>query len=139
MFLTLLDPLRLLARFNSARRLTKIAGDRLLHAYVPTQQFWDSLVDAMARESEAEGEIALGSGRTGPGSAPDGSFELLTSSDGGAHWSELPLPRFDPSLRERGILPYPADVAAAPPQAFVLFSAIDRGGNAWREAWRWSQ
>jgi hypothetical protein len=139
MFLTLLDPLRLLARFNSGRQLTGIAGDKLLYAYVPTRQFWDSLVDAMANESDAEGEIALGSGRPGPGSALDGAFELLSSADGGAHWSELPLPGFDSSLRERGILPYPVDIAAAPPQAFVLFAAIDRSGNAWRDAWRWAQ
>ena len=139
MFLTLLDPLRLLARFNSGRRLTGIAGDKLLYAYAPTQQFWDSLVDAMANESDAEGEIALGSGRPGPGSALDGAFELLSSTDGGAHWSELPLPQFDRSLRERSILPYPVDIAAAPPQAFVLFAAIDRSGNAWRDAWRWAQ
>ena len=139
MFLTLLDPQRLLARFNSGRRLTGIAGDKLLYAYVPTQQFWDSLVDAMANESDAEGEIALGSGRPGPGSAPGGAFELLSSTDGGAHWSELPLPQFDHSLRERSILPYPVDIAAVPPQAFVVFAAIDRGGSAWRDAWRWAQ
>ena len=139
MFLTLLDPQRLLARFNSGRRLTGIAGDKLLYAYVPTQQFWDSLVDTMANESDAEGEIALGSGRPGPGSAPGGAFELLSSTDGGAHWSELPLPQFDHSLRERSILPYPVDIAAVPPQAFVVFAAIDRGGSAWRDAWRWAQ
>jgi hypothetical protein len=139
MFLTLLDPLRLLARFNSGRQLTRIAGDGVLYAYVPTRQFWDWLVDAMASESDAEGEIALGSGRPGTGSAPGGAFELLFSTDGGAHWSDLPLPQFDPSLRERGILPYPVVIAAAPPQAFALFSGIDRSGNAWREAWRWAQ
>jgi len=139
MFLTLLDPQRLLARFNSGRRLTGIAGDKLLYAYVPTQQFWDSLVDAMANESDAEGEIALGSARPGPGSALDGAFELLSSTDGGAHWSELPLPRFDHSLHDRSILPYPVDIAAVPPQAFVVFAAIDRGGSAWRDAWRWAQ
>ena len=93
----------------------------------------------MANESDAEGEIALGSGRPGPGSAPGGAFELLSSTDGGAHWSELPLPQFDHSLRERSILPYPVDIAAVPPQAFVVFAAIDRGGSAWRDAWRWAQ
>ncbi len=139
MFLTLLDPQRLLARFNSGRWLTGIAGDKLLYAFVPTKQFWDSLVDAMANESDAEGEIALGSARPGPGSALDGAFELLSSTDGGAHWSELPLPRFDHSLHDRSILPYPVDIAAAPPQAFVVFAAIDRSGSAWRDAWRWAQ
>ena len=139
MFLTLLDPLRLLPRFNSGRRLTGITGEKFLYAYVPTQQLWDSLVDAMVTESDAEGEIALGSGRPGPGSALDGAFELLFSNDGGAHWSELRPPQFDRSLRERSILPYPVDIAAAPPQAFVLFAAIDRSGNAWRDAWRWTQ
>jgi len=139
MFLILLDPLRLLARFNSGRRLTGFAGEGLLYAYVPTPQFWESLVDAMAAASDAEGEIALGPGRPGPSSALEGAFEVLSSSDGGAHWSDLPLPSFDRSLRERGILPYPVGIAAAPPQTFVLFAAIDRGGNAWRDARRWAQ
>src|SRR5207237_589201 len=105
-FFTLLDPLRLLARFNSGRALTGVAGDKVLHAYAPTEQFWNSLVDAMVAESDAEGEIALSPGRRGPGTAPDGAFEILFSTDGGASWSELTPPRFDASLLERRILPY---------------------------------
>src|SRR3989442_1538646 len=107
-FFTLLDPLRLLARFNSGRALTGIAGDKVLHAYAPTEQFWNSLVDAMVAESDAEGEIALSPGRRGLDSAPEVAFELLFSTDGGASWSELTPPRFDASLRVRGILAYPA-------------------------------
>ena len=138
-FFTLLDPLRLLARFNSGRALTGIAGDKVLHAYAPTEQFWNSLVDAMVAESDAEGEIALSPGRRGLDSAPDVAFELLFSTDGGAGWSELTPPRFDASLREKGILPYPVGIAAASQQDLVLFAGIDRSGQGWRDTWRWAQ
>src|SRR5207237_8121701 len=83
MFLTLLDPLRLLARFNSGRQLTGLAGEQVLYAYVPTQQLWDSLVDTMANASDAEGEISLGSRRPGPGGAVGGPFGLRPCADGG--------------------------------------------------------
>jgi hypothetical protein len=138
-FFTLLDPLRLLSRFNSGRALTGLAGDKVLYAYVPTEQFWSSLVDAMIAESDAEGEIALSPGTRGLESAPDGGFELLFSTDGGASWNELPPPGFDVSIRQRGILPYPVGVAVAAEQAIVLFGGIDRSGQNWREAWRWAQ
>src|SRR5205085_916883 len=55
MFLTLLDPLRLLARFNSGRQLTALAGEQVLCASLPTRQRWDSPVDAMANASDAGG------------------------------------------------------------------------------------
>ena len=138
-FFTLLDPLRLLARFNSGRALTGIAGDKVLHAYAPTERFWNSLVDAMIAESDAEGEIALSPGGRGPVSAPDGAFEILFSTDGGASWSELTPPRFDASLLERGILPYPVGIAAASQQDVVLFAGIDRSGQGWRDTWRWAR
>jgi hypothetical protein len=138
-FFALVDPLRLLARFNAGRALTGVAGDKILDAYAPTRQFWDSLVDAIIAESDAEGEIALSPGTRAPDSAPDGAFELLFSTDRGASWSELDSPRLDGSLHERAIAPYPVAIAATPQQAFVLFAGMDRGGQGWRDAWRWAQ
>ena len=93
----------------------------------------------MVAESDAEGEIALSPGRRGLDSAPDVAFELLFSTDGGAGWSELTPPRFDASLREKGILPYPVGIAAASQQDLVLFAGIDRSGQGWRDTWRWAQ
>src|SRR5438445_5679152 len=138
-FFTLLDPLRLLARFNSGRALTGVAGDKVLYAYAPTEQFWTSLVDAMVAESDAEGEIALSPGTHGLENAPDGAFELMFSTDGGASWNELPPPAFDVLIRQRSILPYPVGIAAAAQQEIVLFGGIDRTGQSWRDAWRWAQ
>jgi len=138
-FFTLLDPLRLLARFNSGRALTGVAGNKVLYAYAPAEQFWTSLVDAMVAESDAEGEIALSSSTRGLENAPDGAFELLFSTDGGATWNELPPPAFDVLIRQRSILPYPVGIAAAAQQEIVLFGGIDRSGQSWRDAWRWAQ
>ena len=138
-FFTLLDPVRLLARFNSGRALTGVAGDKVLFAYAPTKQFWSTLVDAMVAESDAEGEIALSPGTRGLENAPDGAFELLFSTDSGASWNELPPPAFDVLIRQRSILPYPVGIAAAAQQEIVLFAGIDRGGQSWRDAWRWAQ
>jgi hypothetical protein len=138
-FFTLLDPLRLLARFNSGRALTGVAGEKVLHAYAPTEQFWSSLVAAMIAESDAEGEIALSPGTRGLESPPDGAFELLFSTDGGASWNKLASPAFDVSILQRGILPYPVGIAAAAQQEIVLFAGIDRSGQGWRDAWRWAQ
>ena len=138
-FFTLLDPLRLLARFNSGRALTGVAGNKVLYAYAPAEQFWTSLVDAMVTESDAEGEIALSSSTRGLENAPDGAFELLFSTDGGATWNELPPPAFDVLIRQRSILPYPVGIAAAAQQEIVLFGGIDRSGQSWRDAWRWAQ
>jgi len=138
-FFTLLDPLRLLARFNSGRALTGVAGNKVLYAYAPAEQFWTSLVDAMVAESDAEGEIALSPGTHGLENAPDGAFELLFSTDGGASWNELPPPAFDVLIRQRSILPYPVGIAAAAQQEIVLFGGIDRTGQSWRDAWRWAR
>ncbi|HZR08158.1 MAG TPA: hypothetical protein VFA79_06220 [Myxococcales bacterium] len=133
-FFVLLDPVRLLTRFNSGRSLTSIAGDGVLYAYAPTQQFWDSLADAAAAAADAEGEIAADSAAP-PRLAPDG-FELLSSMDGGATWSTLPTPRLDAGSSELDILPYPVAVAGADSQALFVFAAAARGGKPWREAWR---
>ena len=137
-FFALLDPVRLLARFNSGRPLAGAAGDGLVYAWAPTGPFWNSLAEAMARESDAEGEIALG-GTTAPASEADGAFELLVSRDEGASWTSLPLSRFEGAGRKRSIVPYPVSIAATPPQGIVLFAATDRDGRSWREAWRWMQ
>jgi hypothetical protein len=42
------------------------------------------------------------------------------------------------SYRERGVLPYPVAIAAASSQAIVLSGGVDRKGESWRDAWRWS-
>jgi photosystem II stability/assembly factor-like uncharacterized protein len=88
--LALLDPMRLLARFNSALPLSGAARAGLtIHAYAPTPAYWELLASNMAMTSDSEGEISLGPGQAHaePGVAP---FELLRSNDGGATWSALP-------------------------------------------------
>lgn len=133
-FFVLLDPVRLLARFDSGRSLTGIGGDGVLYAYAPTQEFWDSLADAAAAATDAEGEIATD--LAPPPRLAGAAFELLSSTDGGASWSSLPAPRFEAGLSERGIFPYPVAIAGAASQALVVFGASARAGEPWREAWR---
>ena len=133
-FFVLLDPVRLLTRFNSGRSLTGIAGDGILYAYAPTQEFWDALADAAAAATGAQGEIATDV--VPPPRLAGATFELLSSKDGGATWSSLPAPRFNPGLSERGIFPYPIGIAGAGSQGLVVFGATARGGEPWREAWR---
>jgi hypothetical protein len=136
-FFILLDPVRLLARFNSGRSLTGIAGDRVLYAYAPTRELWDSLADAVAAASESEGEIATDVAAPSRISASTGAFELLSSADGGATWSNLALPRFDAGLGDLRAGPYPIGIAGAEAQAIVVFGTTGGGGQPWREAWRW--
>src|SRR2546428_5631306 len=78
-FFTLLDPLRLLARFNSGRALTGVAGDKVLHAYAPPEQFWNSLSDALAPEADPGGDIRLSPGGRGLDAPPHTPSELLSS------------------------------------------------------------
>jgi hypothetical protein len=135
-FFVLLDPVRLLARFNSGRPLTGIAGDGILYAYAPTQEFWDSLADAAAAASDSEGEIATDLAAPARPGATTPSFALLSSTDGGATWSSLPSARLAVEPGERAIFPYPIGIAGADAQALVVFGATVRGGQPWREAWR---
>lgn len=91
--LAFVDPLRLLARFNSGAPLTAVSGEAFV---APTQQGWEALVAALAAASANEGEISLG-----PGQAPGASFELLRSADGGATWA--PLAAAPPALSAQSL------------------------------------
>ena len=53
--LAFVDPLRLLARYNGGMALSGVSGGA---AYAATEAWWDALADAMARQSEGEGEIS---------------------------------------------------------------------------------
>jgi hypothetical protein len=101
--LSLLDPVRLLSRFNAGLPLTGVAGD---YAYVPAENFWNELVEAMAKESAELGEISLG-----PGAPRSPVFSFLHSADGA--WKDVP------ETPSRG---YPAGIAAAPGQVFLVIS-----------------
>ncbi len=136
--LAYLDPLRLLARFNSGIALTGIArGGAELHAWVPTKTHWERLANAALAACDAEGEISLG-----PGATPAGAdaFTLLRSTDGGASWAEVAQAP-DPidaagQLRAQRIAPYPAWLAAGPGEMFIGLAARDRKGLVWRATWR---
>ncbi len=101
--LSLLDPVRLLSRFNAGMPLTGVAGE---YAYVPAERFWNELVEAMAKESAEEGEISLG-----PAAPRTPVFSFLHSA-GGA-WKDVP------ETPSRG---YPAGIAATPGQVFLVIS-----------------
>jgi len=133
-----LDPLRLLARFNSGLALTGMArAGAEFYAWAPTATHWDRLADAALAASDAEGEISLGPGATPPG---PGAFTLLRSTDGGASWAEVAQgpDAFDGAgrLRVRQSAPYPSWLAAGPREAFIGLAALDRTGPPWRETWR---
>jgi len=136
--LAYLDPLRLLARFNSGLALTGIArAGAELYAWAPTETHWERLADAALGACDAEGEISLGPGVTPAG---PGAFTLLRSTDGGTTWAEVeqaPDP-FDAAgqLRAQRIAPYPAWLAAGEREMFIGFAARDRKGLVWRETWR---
>jgi hypothetical protein len=101
--LSLLDPVRLLSRFNAGLPLTGVDGQ---YAYVPAERFWNELMEAMVKESAEEGEISLG-----PAAPRTPVFSFLHSA-GGA-WKEVP------ETPSRG---YPAGIAAAPGQVFLVIS-----------------
>jgi len=136
--LAYLDPLRLLARFNSGLALTGIArAGAELHAWAPTRTHWERLADAALAACDAEGEISLGPGVTPAG---PGAFMLLRSTDGGASWTEVEQApdAFGAAgqLRAQRIAPYPAWLAAGEREMFIGFAARDRKGLVWRETWR---
>ena len=136
--LAYLDPLRLLAHFNSGLALTGVArAGAELYAWAPTKEHWERLADAVIAAADAEGEISLGPGATPAGG---GAFTLLRSTDGGASWAEVDqgAARFDAEgpFRAQRIAPYPAWLAAGPRAMFVGLAALDRKGLAWRETWR---
>ena len=134
--LAYLDPLRLLARFNSGLALTGVArAGAELYAWAPTKEHWERLADAAIRAADAEGEISLGPGATPAGG---GAFTLLRSTDGGVSWTEIDQAAapFDGPFRAQRIPPYPAWLAAGPREMFVGLAALDRKGLAWRETWR---
>jgi hypothetical protein len=133
-----LDPVRLLARFNSGLTLTGMArAGAEFYAWAPTATHWDRLVDAALAASEAEGEISLGPGATPAG---PGAFTLLRSTDGGASWAEVAQgpDAFDGTARigVRQSAPYPSWLAAGPREAFIGLAARDHTGPPWRETWR---
>jgi len=133
-----LDPLRLLARFNSGLALTGMArAGAEFYAWAPTATHWDRLAGAALSASDAEGEISLGPAATPAGS---GAFTLLRSTDGGASWAEVAQgpDAFDVAggLRVRQGAPYPSWLAAGPREAFIGLAARDYTGPPWRETWR---
>jgi len=133
-----LDPVRLLARFNSGLPLTGMArAGAEFYAWAPTATHWDRLVDAALAASDAEGEISLGPGATPAG---PGAFTLLRSTDGGASWAEVAQgpDAFDGTARigVRQSAPYPSWLAAGPREAFIGLAARDHTGPPWRETWR---
>jgi hypothetical protein len=136
--LSYLDPLRLLAHFNSGLALTGIArAGAELYAWAPTEAHWERLADAALAACEAEGEISIGPGATPAG---PGAFTLLRSTDGGASWAQVEQApdAFGATgqLRAQRIAPYPAWLAAGQDGMFVGFAARDRKGVVWRETWR---
>src|SRR5882724_400738 len=133
-----LDPLRLLARFNSGLALTgMVRAGAEFYAWAPTAAHWDRLADAALAATDAEGEISLGPGATPAG---PGAFILLRSTDGGASWAEVAQgpDAFDVAggLRVRQGAPYPSWLAAGPREAFIGLVARDYPGPPWRETWR---
>src|SRR5882724_537710 len=133
-----LDPLRLLARFNSGLALTgMVRAGAEFYAWAPTAAHWDRLADAALAATDAEGEISLGPGATPAG---PGAFILLRSTDGGASWAEAAQgpDAFDDAgrLRVRQSAPYPSWLAAGPREAFIGLAARDHAGPPWRETWR---
>jgi hypothetical protein len=133
-----LDPLRLLACFNSGLALTGMArAGAEFYAWAPTATHWDRLADVALAASDAEGEISLGPGATPPG---PGAFTLLRSTDGGASWAEVAQgpDAFDGAgrLRVQQSAPYPSWLAVGPSEAFIGLAARDRTGPPWRETWR---
>jgi hypothetical protein len=137
-FQAYLDPLRLLARFNSGLALTGMArAGAEFYAWAPTATHWDRLADAALAACEGEGEISLGPGATPAG---PGAFTLLRSTDGGASWAEVAQgpDAFDGAerLRVRQSAPYPSWLAAGPREAFIGLTARDHSGPPWHETWR---
>ena len=105
--LAFVDPQRLLSRYGTLP-LTIVSGDV---ASVPTEAYWNALVDALASQSKEEGEISLGPGRAAFNGA---GFELLQ----GPAWTPLAA-KLPPG--------YLRSMAATPGEVFVV-----RGdGRAW--------
>lgn len=122
--LAFVDPLRLLARFNGGMPLSGVSGGA---AFAATDAWWGVLTEAMANESESEGEISLGPGISTLRKSPP--FELLRSADG-ATWQPLPF-----ELPAKGF-GFPESMAATPEQIFLLLAAGDTAGQMWRTAFR---
>ena len=124
--LSFVDPARLLAHFNGGLPLSGASSG---FAYAPTEAYWNALVDALAAESDAEGEISLGPGL--PDFRGAAAFEVLRAA--GAGWQPVPA---DPPHPPSGIVAYPASIAGAGAQAFFVLSGRGRRGQSWRGGWR---
>ena len=124
--LSFVDPARLLAHFNSGLQLTGISQG---FAYAPTEAYWRALVDAVAAESFAEGEISLGPGLP---DFPRGNAFAVLRERGGA-WEQVPgeLPR-----APAGIVSYPDSIAGDRDQALLVLFGRSRRGQSWRAGWR---
>jgi hypothetical protein len=98
LLLAFVDPMRLVARFNAGLPVSGVSGTV---AYTATQAYWDALVNALAEESQAEGEISLGPGR--PAWTSGAAYELLRGN--ADTWSALPgeLPQSFPQSIAPGI------------------------------------
>ncbi len=137
--LDLLDPVRLLSRaaFGSSLGGVARAANGTLYAWAVKEQLWTSLADAMARASEGAGELAYLREWTLSDLAPEGGYDLLESTDGGATWTPLP-PAVDPSPPSApGLAMYPSLLAAAPEQVWLLLSGHDRRSHAYQRLLRY--
>jgi hypothetical protein len=94
--LTFVDPIRLVARFNGGLPLSGVAGGA---AYAATEAYWNALVDALAAESQEEGEISLGPGR--PKWTGGAAYGLWRTS--GDAW--VPVPGEPPPVFPQSIAP----------------------------------
>ena len=139
--LSLFDPVRLLARFNSGLPLSALSrgSEGGLWAFAPTPQLWDALANAFVAASTGDGELSTGPGSPTEAGLGGPGFELLRSADGAA-WTAQPVDAAaldtDGALQRRGLVPYPSAIGAAAWQTLLPLAARDRGGRPWQRLFR---